>query len=90
MNTNIDLNRIGMLKLVAGKTVGEQLKGVKLAGPEVVEFIRSFDRPDANFIAPAHWEKPTEEEYTKGTTIVRCYCLSAKEKKHYISTTRNS
>lgn len=75
MKTEIDLNRIGLLKLVAGKTVGEQLEGRKLAGPEVVEYIRSFDRPDANFIAPIHWEGPRE-----GSGIVFCYSLEARGK----------
>ncbi|MBP6974524.1 MAG: hypothetical protein KBB54_01125 [Candidatus Pacebacteria bacterium] len=73
MSTNIDLNRVGLLKLVAGKTVGEQLEGVKLAGPEVVEYIRSFDRPDGNFTAPAHWE-PRE---SKSGALV-CYSLIAR------------
>lgn len=69
----MDLNRIGLMKLVVGKTLREQLEGKKLAGADIVEFIRSFDRMNAGFVPPAHWEGPD-----LGSGIVDAFCLTAQ------------
>lgn len=57
MNTPIDLNRVSFFKPIVGKTLREQLRGRRLAGTEVVEYLYSLDGVK-DFVPPNHWDKP--------------------------------
>lgn len=54
------LNNVSIFKPVNGKTLREQLQGKKLAGADVVEYLRTFDTEEKSkdFVPPAHWDKP--------------------------------
>ncbi len=66
--TTIDLNKVSFFKPVKGKTLREQLHGKKLAGAEVVEYLRSLEEAK-DFVPPAHWEKPSGGSWVYGFSL---------------------
>ena len=56
----MNLNNVRIFKPVNGKTLREQLRGHKLAGSDVVAYLRTFDTEEKSkdFVPPAHWDTP--------------------------------
>lgn len=65
--TKTDLNKIHFFKPIKGRTLREQLQGKKLAGAEVVDYLRSLD--GKKFSPPAHWEKPHDSIWICGFSL---------------------
>lgn len=77
----IDLNKVSFFKPVAGKTLREQLQGKTLAGPEVVEYMRSLNDAQ-DFVPPAHWEKPSGGSMSGGEGWVLGFSLTHLAPSH--------
>lgn len=73
-NPAIDLNKVHFFKPVAGKSLREQLASKKLAGPEVVEYMRSFickNEELEELQIPEHWgKKPTGIEFIEAFSLL--------------------
>ena len=79
-----NLNNVRFFKPVAGRTLRAQLKGKKLVGPEVVDYLRSLIRAKT-FVPPAHWEKPLGQYGFYGFSLTYVTCHKMDKNCHYVN-----